>query len=549
VIVKRLLVLAALAALLAPACAYFNSLYNAERLFDDARRAEHAGRRAEAEQAYSQSIEKAARALRSDPNGRWADDALFLIARARFARAEFAAAAAALERLLAFNTLDADMRAGANAYLGAARLRLGAANDAAAHLRTAVDHFGDDDGASATFARLWLARALFELGADSAAWLEIDRAARGEKTLAREARLEAATRAVSAGDSARARAGFAALLADAGAAAAADSIRSLAAAAARRWDAGFGRSLLASAAASPWPATARNELVLYRAELAAGAGDTAAARDDASSLAARAGGPIADRARVLLARWTLAAATDAGELADARAVLLPAVGDTEARTLLEGIRLVEALLAQARGAGQPLALFAAAELARDRLGSPGLARGLFLAYADLVPSSVWAPKALIAAGAASTRDQALRARLESYDGSVYVAALHGREDPADFASAEERLARTLAGILDDAAREARGRDAAVTQAIFVLDSIRAVARQDSAALACGILLDSLAVTGIRKDSVRAACLRGQLARIDTLLRVDTLLLRDTTELPRGPRRGVRDDTLFTDTIK
>ena len=50
---------------------------------------------------------------------------------------------------------------------------------------------------------------------------------------------------------------------------------------------------------------------------------------------------------------------------------------------------------------------------------------------------------------------------------------------------------------------------------------------DSMRLVCGTMLDSLALAGVRADSVRSACLRGDTAGVSAFLQIDTLLLRDS----------------------
>ena len=63
---------------------------------------------------------------------------------------------------------------------------------------------------------------------------------------------------------------------------------------------------------------------------------------------------------------------------------------------------------------------------------------------------------------------------------------------------------------------------------------------------CGVMLDSLGVRGIRADSMRAACLRGDRTRVSALIRIDTLLLRDTTKARLDSlNRTVRRDTFAT----
>src|SRR5690606_2069703 len=76
--------LALSALLLVGGCGYFNSLYNANRRFADAERAAQNGDRARANREYLEAIERAAVSYRRYPDGRWADDALLLIGRARF---------------------------------------------------------------------------------------------------------------------------------------------------------------------------------------------------------------------------------------------------------------------------------------------------------------------------------------------------------------------------------------------------------------------------------------------------------------------------------
>src|SRR5207302_2403896 len=146
---------------------------------------------------------------------------------------------------------------------------------------------------------------------------------------------------------------------------------------------------------------------------------------------------------------------------------------------------------KAQSTGQPLALFAAAEIARDRLDAPLLARKLFLAYADLVPDAVWTPKALLAAFALSGEDSAratLRARLERYPGSAYVrhsnvfsdSTLQKASADGDvYTQSEERLDRSLIELVHTANTEADQRDATVVHTVAVIDSMRAVARADS----------------------------------------------------------------------
>ena len=97
------------------------------------------------------------------------------------------------------------------------------------------------------------------------------------------------------------------------------------------------------------------------------------------------------------------------------------------------------------GLTDPLAWFAAAEIARDDLEARPLARGLFLAYADADPNDPWVPKALLAALAVASDDTDrawLLGRLETHAVSPYVLAARGAPAPG-FEALEEGLAARL----------------------------------------------------------------------------------------------------------
>src|SRR5690606_5281631 len=142
--------------------------------------------------------------------------------------------------------------------------------------------------------------------------------------------------------------------------------------------------------------------------------------------------------------------------------------------------------------------------------------------------NVWAGKAALAAHQIEP-DAESAAALERLADNAYVRAARGdRRSAGEIERAEERLAFGITGLRAAAREEAVRRDVMVGRAITVLDSTRMVARNDSARIACGMLLDSLDVAGIRADSTRTACLRGDTARVRFVLGVDTVLLRDTT---------------------
>jgi hypothetical protein len=504
-------------ALVMSGCAYYNALYNAERLFAQAERAEARGSTGEARFAYSQSIEKAAKSLRRSPEGRWSDDALYLIGRAHFALGDSEKAKVALEQI---DSGERALAAGALAYLGAAEHRLG--NDSAAVQRLDESlRRGGGYGQIAAFAHLWRARARFALQDEERAWADLDAAASLRGPLALEARLEQAARAVALQRAEQLRYAVAGLAATTDGVAA-DSLRTLLRAAAE-FDPALARELLGSVAAAPVMPDIRYAARLAAAEILLAGGDTAGAEAELQTIAGRGEGAPSHRARIHLARLRLAAASDLAELTEVRAILLPSVAHTEARSLMTTMQALLVLLDRARETGQPLALFTAAELARDQLHAPLMARNLFLGYAEVAPASTWTGKALLAAlalHADGPEAGAVRARLASLD-DPYVAALRGEADPASFTSAEERLNRIVLELRQHALNEGALRDPTVVRAVIELDSLRALAIADSMRVPCGALVDSLGLVGEVGDSVRAACLRRDTVRVDSLLSADT----------------------------
>jgi hypothetical protein len=197
------------------------------------------------------------------------------------------------------------------------------------------------------------------------------------------------------------------------------------------------------------------EARLHAAALAIAASDSVRAAEAFHALLEDAGtersDSLADAARLLAARWRLHGLDDPAQLADIRTLLLPASPTESVHALLEALRVLGALLDAADEQGHALALFAAAELARDDLDAPALARTLLLAYAERAPASVWAPKALLAAATLGGPDDAILAAIEGAADNVYVAATRGPVDAAAFAAAETQLARELAAIRGEAA--------------------------------------------------------------------------------------------------
>jgi len=110
----------------------------------------------------------------------------------------------------------------------------------------------------------------------------------------------------------------------------------------------------------------------------------------------------------------------------------------------EASRVLDLLTVVMGAAGTPAARFRAAEIARDSLQAPALAGQLFLDAVAADSTSLYAPKALIAAfDVLPERRDSLVAVLDSrYAGSPYTRAFHGEPSVA-YAAAEDSLAREL----------------------------------------------------------------------------------------------------------
>jgi hypothetical protein len=530
----RPLVLALALALAVTGCGYFNSLYNARRQFADAERAAASGQAAQAQQGYTGVIEKAARSYRKYPRGRWSDDALYLIARARFELAEYPAARAAATELLNL-TSDGTMRSDAHAILGASALHMQDEQIAVAHLDSALA------GASDVMrgrVRLWRARAYRMIGDVPRAWADLDAVPADDPSYV-AVQLERINFGIQQRDSARTGAAFATLLNHPDARSNIDTVFDLALHAVSGFGAATTRHLL-NAPLPDWLASARDSVALVRAELALRAGDTIAAATELTELASRSGAVVAYASRIRLARSRLPNADALEDLRDIRTLLLPAVAEPAVPPLLHQMLVVEALVHKAQTAGQPLALYAAAEVARDQLTAKPLARRLFITFVDVAPQTPWSAKALLAALALdpdAADSDSLRARLMSYHSSPYAQALGAGADPEAFAIAEERLQRSLIALREEGAQLANQQDVAVSRVVATLDSLRIVARTDSARIACGLMVDTLGILGTRADSVRVACMRTDTIKVAEYMKIDTMVWR--SGLLKGDSLGAR----------
>lgn len=427
---------------LASGCVYYNALYNAEQLFSQGERAHREGRDSLAREHFSQVVEKAAKGYRQEPDGEWADDALLLLGRAYLRLGDLRSARGALEQAAARATED-EVRLGADLYLGVSYVQAGDADAALPYLNRALQ--GLPEGAWAAEGHLWRARVLLAAGEVSAGWWDLDRAGAMGGDVRMDAALERVWWGVQLDDRARAAEGVNRLLTYGEAGQRVDTVLALAGAVAGRWGPDVAASLLAGADSARWQRNPRGLAQLGRARFLRAAGDTAGARAEVSRVAGGYGASAAD-ARLELARAHLGQARDLLDAQDALPILLPAVSSPEVARLVDGLEQMEGLAE--RGLVDPLAWFAAGELARDRLAAPELARGLFLAYADQTPTDPWGPKALLAALDVTSDEGGrawLRGRLEGRAESPYVLAARGEPAPG-LEALEEELARRLQEI-------------------------------------------------------------------------------------------------------
>lgn len=428
-------------AALSSGCVYYNGIYNAQNLYDDAERLRLSGADSLALVRYEDVVRKAATGFRRDAEGPWADEALYLIGRSRLRMGALQAARAALLQTIAL-TDDEQIRLGAVLYIGAADLQVGDTQGGTALINQALQ--GLNEGPALAEAHLLRAGVLLEVGETDAGWWDLDRAADLDSGLRVDAAMQRVHWGVFHGDLSRTREGARRLLSYPEAAQRRDSVVALLRWTSQRWGREEVASLLGDSEYA-WGRMARGDALLARAQLLYDVGDTAAARLQAERVAGGFG-EVAAEGRILLARWIMEGSRELRSIENARRVLLASEEHPEVVSFLGALEETETLTEL--GFTEPLAWFAAAEVARDGLEAPGLARGLFLAYADGDHNEPWVPKALLAALAVSPEegDRAwLRGRLEGRSESPYVLAARGESAPG-FEVLEEELARRLSEL-------------------------------------------------------------------------------------------------------
>lgn len=437
-------------------CVYLNTLYNARDRFEAGEVARLEGRPEAAAVAYDDAIRKAADAYRQEPDGRWSDDALYLMGRAYLRRNELVRARAALAEAVRISD-DADIRRGASLHLGAALVLDGESSRALDLLNDAIRQL--PAGALRAEGHYWRARLFLAQGRVDQGWWDLDQASLNDPRMAGPAHLARLTWGVERDDTARAAAGARGLLTSLRGADRVDSLETAVRRAAARWGPGPAAALLAPGRMGPWPPGPKDRILLARARLLVRAGDTLAAESEAGWVAEGVG-PGALEARLLVAGLRLGRATSVDELEAVRSFLLPAAGQAEVATMAEDLRAVELLVEWGRSGSAP-ALFAAAELARDRLEAVRLARRLFLEGTGV--ASPWRVKSALAALALDPEGEeatALRGWIVSRTGDPYRRAAVGGDSgrPEELEALEARLRAELEAVVARARIEARRRD-------------------------------------------------------------------------------------------
>lgn len=439
-------------------CVYYNGLYNAQRVFDEAERLDRMGRHAEARERYGEALLRAAESYRKDREGRWADDALYIVGRCYLRQGELLRAGEAFARALEL-TGDRDLRRSATLYQGAVLALTGSPQAGLMRINDAIRELSA--GARRGEGHLWRARALFSTGRVQEALWDLDRAGEQDPRLAATAALERLGWGLALDDPGLAGAGARAILTTAEGAFLSDTLEALVLLGSESWGPRVAVALLEGLDRAPWPGEARARALLFRASLAAEAGDTAAATVDAQRVAAGSGAR-ATEGRIWLVRMLAGAATSIEDLADLRPLLLPAIGDSDALGLLETFRQLELLELHAERRDPTVALFAAAELARDHLGAYALAADMFVRYADLDPASPWSGKALLAARSLlpqGDRREHLRRRVSRMSSNPYVRIANRDPVPrAEFERLERELAQALSAVLAASVAAAVERD-------------------------------------------------------------------------------------------
>ena len=427
-------------------CAYYNGLYNANRLADEARKAEREGRRSEARSLWAQVAVKAESVATRYPDSRYRDDALLMQGHALKEIGECPDAIAPLHEAVAVST-DLELRAQAGLLLGECHLSAGEADSAWSVLSSLVDH---PDSSMSSRALLWRGRAAMARREPADALSDLRRTREPDGLFDRA---EALTALGWASD----------------AAAVLDT--------ARRLPFDEGRWVRALRSLGEVDLRASSSLVqrlLTRGDLTSGQRarllmadaqrwavlDRAYALDRFTAAASAAGDSLEGRlARAHLVMAEARQTTNLDrvvELTDELGALM--LEGNEVADLAGSFAAVLDAIVFAIGPPEPvhpdLHLFRRAEEARDSLLAPPLAGQLFLLVAQRYPSSVIAPKALLAAAMLRQEiaDSVQRVLQSQYATSLYTRAAGG-DFPPEYSAIEDSILALLNDVVLRGERE------------------------------------------------------------------------------------------------
>lgn len=406
------------------ACAYFNGLYNANRLAGEARRAEREGRTGEARALWAQAAVRAESVAVRYPESGYRDDALLLWGDA-LRRIGDCRRAVEPYAITVDSSPDPGLVRRARLGLGECYVRTRRPDSVALVLGSLA---ADTTTPQADTAAYWLGRAALLAG-------EPVRAAEVlEQSRHPEAAFYLARALLGAGDPARA----------------AEALE-------RRVAGPFleteWRAVLDSLARSDPDAAGRLvDRLLERRGLTSGQRARLLVDDGERWMARSAFQPAAPRfrramevapdsadgqvGRVRLAQITLRGADDLGAIAQAFAEVRTAAG-TSGRALqvaqlpLQLLRRVNGAVERGEGPLADVLRFVAGEVLRDSLHAPGLASEMFLLVGREHPESLLAPKALLAAAALdpAIADSVRSALAQRYPTSPYTLAVAGDRSP------------------------------------------------------------------------------------------------------------------------
>jgi len=387
---------------LTTSCVYFNAMYDAGNAYDEGLVALQEGQGSTARLQFDSVIAKTDRIVRSHPDSKWADDAALLKTRSEIHNQLWAAAfgSSALALSLAGNARDSATATGLGG-VAAQQLAQPRQSDSMLSLALARDLTGDD---RATFL-FYRGLARLETGRTSEAAVDLQTAAE-QIDLTREARLKLARALRQIGEYERSADVTADILMvnefgvlSRAERAQVDSLSALAPAVLELRLA----ELLASPGLQP-SMTAMLQMLRGQALENLGDSETAIVVLD-SAATVGSSNRWAQEASLRASMIRIRHAHEPGEIQETMPALDQAkyssatgVRDTAAQMARAALLFGEFTKAwESRGSSAAEAALRAAELAGTELGSPAVARGLYLKYLELAPESPWAVKAIYGA--------------------------------------------------------------------------------------------------------------------------------------------------------